>query len=139
MRHYINAAWVYTFLGLVAGVFYREFTKFNDFTGDTVLSVLHTHYLALGVLFFLILLLLERNFQFTSSKTWKYVWTYHIGLNLTILLFITRGVTEVLHIPLNRGMDAAISGTAGLGHIILSIGFVMILSHVRRKVKELDS
>ena len=42
------------------GVFYREFTKFSGFTGKTALYVVHTHYFLLGMVFFLLLLLLEK-------------------------------------------------------------------------------
>jgi hypothetical protein len=45
-------------LGVLSGLAYREFTKVKHFTGDTQLSVLHTHLLALRMLFFLIVLVL---------------------------------------------------------------------------------
>lgn len=35
MKKMINTAFVYMILGLVAGVFYREFTKFMGFEGLT--------------------------------------------------------------------------------------------------------
>lgn len=35
------AAGTWATIGLLGGVFYREFTKFNDFTGPIQLSVLH--------------------------------------------------------------------------------------------------
>ena len=43
MKRYINSALLYAVLAMAGGVFYREFTKFNDFTGKTTLSVVHTH------------------------------------------------------------------------------------------------
>lgn len=52
MKRYVNTALVYGFLAMVGGVFYRELTKFQGFTGKTTLSVVHTHYFVLGVLFF---------------------------------------------------------------------------------------
>lgn len=69
MKRYINAALVYAILAMAGGVFYREFTKFNGFTDKTTLSVVHTHYFLLGMVFFLLLLLLEKNFSFTGAKT----------------------------------------------------------------------
>ncbi len=69
MKRYINAALLYAVLAMAGGVFYREFTKFNAFTAKTTLSVVHTHYLLLGMVFFLLLLLLEKSFSFTSTKT----------------------------------------------------------------------
>ena len=48
---------IYMIAALVAGVFYRELTKFNQFTGKTTLSVTHTHLFILGVFVFLLLAL----------------------------------------------------------------------------------
>ncbi len=57
MKKLINTSFLYLILALAAGVFYREFTKFNSFTGKTTLAVVHTHLFVLGVLLFLILAL----------------------------------------------------------------------------------
>ena len=54
IKRYANLALIYAVVAMVSGVFYREFTKFNDFSGQTRLSVLHTHYFMLGMFFFLI-------------------------------------------------------------------------------------
>ena len=57
MKRLMNASIVYGVLGLiVGGVFYREFTKLNGFTGFTTLSVVHTHYLILGISMILVLI-----------------------------------------------------------------------------------
>ena len=40
-----NAAGIYFILAIAAGVFYREFTKFNGYEGNTALSAVHTHFL----------------------------------------------------------------------------------------------
>lgn len=37
MKKYVNLTLVYAILAMAGGVFYREFTKFNDFTGRTAL------------------------------------------------------------------------------------------------------
>ena len=52
---------------------------------------------------------------------------YNIGLILAVIMLVVRGVTQVLAIPLSTGMSAAISGVAGLGHIILAIGMIAFL------------
>jgi DUF2871 family protein len=69
MKRCMNASLLYAILAMVGGVFYREFTKFNGFTARTTLGVVHTHYFLLGMVFFLLLLLLEKNFSFTGAKT----------------------------------------------------------------------
>lgn len=55
MKRLMNASIVYGVLALVGGVFYCEFTKLNGFTGFTILSVVHTHYLILGISMALVL------------------------------------------------------------------------------------
>ncbi len=134
MKRYMNTALLYAVFAMVGGVFYREFTKFNGFTGKTTLSVVHTHYFLLGMVFFLLLLLLEKNFSFTDAKTGRVLAAYHIGLNLTAVMFVVRGLTQVLAPALSRGMDAAISGMAGIGHILLGVSMVLLLVQIRRSV-----
>lgn len=134
MKRYMNLSLVYAVLAMVGGVFYREFTKFNGFTGKTTLGVVHPHYFLLGTVFFLLLLLLEKNFGFTGPKTGRVLIAYQVGLNLTTVMFVVRGVTQVLGTSLSSGMTAAISGMAGIGHIILGVSLVVLLVQIRRSV-----
>lgn len=134
MKRYMNMALLYAVLAMVGGVFYREFTKFNGFTGKTTLGVVHTHYFMLGMVFFLLLLLLEKNFAFTGPKTGRILAVYHVGLNLTVVMFVVRGVNQVLGTALSPGMNAAISGTAGIGHILLGVSLVLLLVQIKRSV-----
>ncbi len=136
MKRYMNMALLYAILAMAGGVFYREFTRFNGFTAKTTLSVVHTHYFLLGTVFFLLLLLLEKNFSFTGAKTRRVLTVYHIGLNLTAVMFIVRGVAQVL-VPassLSSGMNGAISGVAGIGHILLGVSIILLLVQIRRSV-----
>ena len=134
MKRYINAALVYAVLAMVGGVFYREFTKWNGFTARTTLAVVHTHYFLLGMVFFLLLLMLEQNFSFTGAKTGRVLTLYHVGLNLTAVMLAVRGVTQVMGIPLSSGVSAAISGMAGIGHILLGVTLVLVLVQVKRSI-----
>lgn len=134
MKRYINLALLYAVLAMVGGVFYREFTKFNGFTGKTTLGVVHAHYFLMGMVFFLLLLLLEKSFSFTGAKTGRILVAYQIGLNLTAVMFVVRGVTQVLGTALSSGMSAAISGIAGIGHILLGISLVLVLVQIKRSV-----
>ena len=134
MKRYMNLSLVYAVLAMVGGVFYREFTKFNGFTGKTTLGVVHLHYFLLGTVFFLLLLLLEKNFGFTGPKTGRVLIAYQVGLNLTTVMFVVRGVTQVLGTSLSSGMTAAISGMAGIGHIVLGVSLVVLLVQIRRSV-----
>lgn len=134
MKRYMNPAVIYAILAMVGGVFYREFTKFNGFTGVTALGKIHVHYFLLGMVLFLLLLLLEKNFSFTKASTGRILVAYHIGLNLTVVMLMVRGVTQVLGTPLSSGMDAAIAGIAGIGHIILGVSLLLLLLQVKRAV-----
>ena len=94
MKRYANASLLYALIAMAGGVFYREFTKFSGFTGKTALSVVHTHYFLLGMVFFLLLLLLEKSFAFSGEKTGCVLALYHVGLNVTgaCLLYTSRCV-----------------------------------------------
>lgn len=138
MKRYMNMALLYAVLAMVGGVFYREFTKINRFTAKTTLAVVHTHYFLLGMVFFLLLVLLEKSFSFTGPKTGRVLAVYHIGLNLTVVMFVVRGIVQVLGTALSAGMDAAISGIAGIGHILLGISMVLLLMQIRRSVAGKD-
>lgn len=134
MKRYMNTALLYAIFAMAGGVFYREFTRFHSFTAKTALSVVHTHYFLLGMVFFLLLLLLEKNFSFTNPKTGHLLAVYHIGLNLTAVMLAVRGVIQVTGTPLSSGMNAAVSGIAGIGHILLGISLVLLLLQIRRSV-----
>ena len=136
MKRYMNTALLYAVLAMAGGVFYREFTKFNSFAGKTTLGVVHTHYFLLGMVFFLLLLVLEKNFSFTAASTARVLTVYHVGLNLTAVMFVVRGITQVLGTPLSSGASAAISGIAGIGHILLGVSLVLLLVQIRRSVKD---
>lgn len=134
MKRYMNTALLYAILAMVGGVFYREFIKFHGFTAKTTLSVVHTHYFLMGMVFFLLLLVLEKNFSFTGLKTGRMLVLYHVGLNLTAVMFVVRGVIQVLGPTLSPGMDAAISGVAGIGHILLGVSLVLLLLQIKGSV-----
>ncbi len=139
MKRYMNLALMYAIAAMLGGIFYREFTRINGFTGITSLSVVHTHYFLLGMVFFLLLLLLEKNFSFTAPKTGRILAVYHTGLNLTVVMLAIRGVTQVLETPLSSGMDAAISGLAGIGHLLLGVSLVLLLVQIKRRLSELKA
>ena len=135
MKRYANAALLYALLAMVGGVFYREFTKFSGFSAKTTLSVVHTHYFLLGMVFFLLLLLLEKSFSFTGAKTGRVLAVYHIGLNLTGVMLWVRGLTQVLSPALSSGLNAAISGMAGIGHILLGVSMVLLLWKLKKQIR----
>ena len=133
-KRYANLALVYAVAAMIFGVFYREFTKWNHFTGQTNLSVMHTHYFMLGMFFFLILMIIEKTIAFSVKVTGKILLTYQIGLNIAGLGFLIRGLTQVWGTELSRGMDASISGIAGIGHILIGICIIFVLLKISRSL-----
>ena len=133
IKKFFNAAIVYASLALAAGVFYREFTKYAEFTGRTNLAFLHTHYFMLGMFFFLALALLERSFAFSQQKGSKgWVTVYHIGLNITTACLLLRGLAQVGGNALSPALNGALSGVSGIGHILLGASILALLILIRR-------
>ena len=130
MKRLMNASIVYGVLALVDGVFYREFTKLNGFTSFTTLSIFHTHYLMLGMVFFLLLVVVEKNFHFVDNKVLKYLLLYHIGLNLTVVMLVVRGVVQVF------SLDVSSAVLSGIAHLILGISMVLVLNSIGNCIKD---
>lgn len=134
MQKYFKLSTFYLVLGLALGVFYREFTRLNSFTDSTTLGLLHAHTLVLGFVFFILVLLLEKNFEISKIKNFK-VWiiTYNVGLIYLLSTMIFRGVLEV------KGSDfAGLSHIAGLGHAILGISLIWFIVIVNKSLKSYD-
>lgn len=134
MKKLAKTSMTYMIAGLVSGVFYREFTRMNDFQGKTQLSTLHTHILILGMFFFLIVLLLENAFQLTEHKNFKKFYAlYNTGLGITLMMMIVHGVMSVL----GKQASGMTAGISGIGHILLTVGlgffFNVLLAQVGKK------
>ena len=133
----MNTAFAYMVLGLVSGLFYREYTKATDTLGaDTQLATLHTHFLALGMIVFLVVLALDALFQLSSRRSFTvFYWTYNIGLLMTVVMQAVRGILTL------DGQDpaattAAIPGIAGLGHMVLTVGLVALFVALRAGIRD---
>lgn len=120
-----RSAATWTALGLASGLFYREFTKANDFSGWTQLSVVHTHALTLGTVVLLILLALTAAFDLGTDKRFRWgIGVWNAGLAVTAGAMTVKGVLQVL--GNESANSAAISGISGLGHITLTVAFVLV-------------
>lgn len=139
IEKYLKVSFLYAILAMVGGVFYREFTKFNGFNGKTTLSIVHTHYFILGMFMFLILLLIEKNFNISDDKLIKKTVFYQIGLNITVLAFLMRGICQTLEMNIPKGFDASISAVAGIGHILIGVSLILILIDIRKKIIASDN
>ena len=131
MQKLFYAAFAYMIVGVASGLFFREFTKANDFPAGefTQLGLAHTHLLTLGFIVLLIVLALEKLFGPSRSKLFNwFFWVYNAGVVVTSAMLIWHGSLTVL------GQEAGgmISGIAGLGHILLTAGMVLFFLALRR-------
>lgn len=133
MKKYLNIALIYAVSAMAGGVFYREFTKLNGFTEVTVLGKVHTHLFLLGMIIFLLAALFARNNDMKDVKTFKaFMWIYNIGVPLTAIMMLTRGITQVLGMSLSSAASAAISGIAGIGHVLTGVGIILLIVSLKK-------
>ena len=127
MKKIFNAAFTYMIIGVLSGLFYREFTTANDFpSGEfTQLGLVHTHLLTLVVL------ALDKVFGLSGTKLFSwFFWLYNVGVILTASMMVWHGSLTVL----GEESNAMIAGIAGLGHIALSVSLVLFFLALRKKV-----
>ena len=128
MKKYLNISLVYAIAAMAGGVFYREFTKFQGYTGVTALGKVHAHLFLLGMLVFLVAALYAARYDLETVKTFRaFLWTYNLGVPLTAVMLLVRGVTQVMGMNLSAAADASISGIAGIGHILTGTGIILLI------------
>lgn len=136
MKSLYRSAIFYLVMGLGAGLFYREFTRANEFPEGqfTQLGVAHTHLLALGFMMFLIFLVVEKVFAVSRNKKLfnSFFWFYNVGVVLTVGMLIWHGSLTVL----GEESTAMIAGIAGIGHILITIGLVLFVVALGRALNE---
>ena len=115
MKKYLHLSLLYAICAMAGGVFCREFTKLHAFTGVTALGRVHTHLFLLGMLVFLVVALFAAHQDLTGHKLFQaFLWIYNIG------------------VPLSAGASAAISGVAGIGHILTGTGIILLLVSLKK-------
>lgn len=136
MKKYLNISLIYAVCAMAAGVFYREFTKLCSFTGVSALSKVHTHLFVLGMLVFLIVALFASHNDLKKYKTFRaFLCLYNTGVPLTAVMLGVRGVCQVKGISLSSGASGAISGIAGIGHILAGAGIVLLILALKKTAK----
>ncbi len=123
MKKYLKTSLVFTILALVAGVFYREFTKWNGFTGTTTLAFMHTHFFVLGTgLYLFVALFVKAMPELKEQKAFNVFDRLHpIALVLFEVMLLVRGIVQVLALSVSEGM---VAGIAGITHILLLVSLV---------------
>ena len=135
MKKILNISFVYFLLAMIGGVFYREFTKFYDYTGTTTLGYIHVHLLVLGTFMFLIIALFCKNTELLDNKLFKkYLLLYNIALPFMVGMMLIRGIAQVMHLNLSNSLNGMISGFSGLSHILMMISFIMFFIALRKEL-----
>lgn len=133
MKKHLNVALIYALAAMAGGVFYREFTKYRGFTGVTALGKVHAHLFLLGMIVFLLVALFAARYDLEKIKLFRvFLWVYNIGVALMSAMLLVRGVPQVLGSTLSRAADAAISGLAGIGHMMTGIGLFLLLISLKK-------
>lgn len=136
MLRLLYTSFTFAILGVISGVYYREFTKAHDLfdRSATQLPLVHAHFLVLGFVTLLAIMALERLLRMSDVaprlNTWFY-WLWTTGVSITGAMMIVKGTMAV------RGLDVsspALSGIAGLGHTILTAGVIVLFVLIRRSV-----
>lgn len=134
MKKFIKYSLVFLVLGIVCGIFYREFTKAYALANEyTTLGLAHTHFLVLGVAFVLLIGLVTDKLNKHDSKLFNRAFiTYSVGVSGAGLMIVVRGIFDVLvksnktAFQVTGGANGAISGISGIFHAILGVGIILI-------------
>lgn len=136
MKKLVKTAFIYAIIAMLCGVVYREGSRFLELTEPNTWSFTHTHFFALGMFFFLIVLILEKEFSLTKDKKFKAFYIiYNIGLIITGIMLWMRGIADITESFYNS-YDKMISGISGIGHILLGIGIILFFIILNNKIKE---
>lgn len=132
MKKLFHASFAYAIAGVLSGLYYRELTKINGFTGDSQLGLVHTHWLVLGFIVLLLVLGLEKVFAISAAAPRLFAWFFRIwnaGVVVTGGMMLVKGTLVV------AGLDAsskALAGIAGTGHMLLTAGLVLLFLALRK-------
>ncbi len=130
MKTVLEISFIYLIFGLASGVLFREFTKAYHFTGTTALSKVHTHLLSLGFIAMIALFIIGRLLQAKNpeliQKYKRPLFIWNTGLIISMTVFTLRGFMQVLDSELNSVITASLTGFSGIGHIILSLGMILV-------------
>lgn len=123
MKNMYKISLAYLVFGLTTGLFYHEAAYWTHFEGESVLSRVHPHALALGVAVFLLMPLLMQVFQIHKQKSFRwFVGVYNLGLVMTLGFMTARGATQLFQVAVPSFRDHMMGGLAGIGHVIFTVG-----------------
>lgn len=84
---------------------------------------------------FLVIALLEYHLHITQARTYRpFMYCYNLGIIVTAGMLGVRGWVQIYDLPDN----AAISGIAGAGHILLAAGIILLFCALFERSKILQ-
>lgn len=121
-------------LGALSGLYYRELSKACGIfdRSATQLPLVHLPFLVLGSIALLAVIALEKLFRLTEAAPKVSEWFYWLWTSRVLLTGAMMGAKGTMAM---RGLDVsspALSGIAGLGHMILTAGLVLMFVLVRK-------
>lgn len=130
-KNILGLSYTSLIMGLIGGVFYREFTKFYGYHAENHLSKLHVHILVLGFLSMFIIYIISKEYDLESILSLrKPIYVFMSGLTFTVVNMTLFGIYEVVSEGKNIVNKAAIEGLSGIGHITLAIGIVWTIVRI---------
>lgn len=132
MKKLMFSSAFYTLLGMLSGLFYREMSKGENFSGYSQLNVTHTHLLVLGTIMFLIFMVIEYQLKLTkNSKLFNsFFYLFHLGIIVTVAMQYVNGIATIK----GFSVSPAIAGITGLGHIMISIAFILFFVLLNKRI-----
>lgn len=92
----------------------------NLASGRPFLAAVHVHLFALGVLFFLIQMLLEKNFNITKAKFYNVFYIVFLsGLGLFMSVLLYKGFGQIFKFDVISGLT---QGAAAIAHTAMFVG-----------------
>ena len=83
------------------------------------------------MLFFLVVIALKRLLSLSESRTFAwFFWTYNLGVGSTVSMLVVQGSMTVL----GHEAGPAIAGIAGMGHIFITVGLVLLFVALKRRL-----
>ena len=132
MKKYLIWSLIFAIAGLLAGVYYREFSKIMGLEGQyTALNGVHVHFLALGVIGMLVFGLVTTRLNATGVLSKLSFLFFVIGTAGTGVMLITRGTMQMTELAgggfLTSSLNGMVSGIAGVFHVVLAAGIILTI------------
>nr|WP_269146643.1 DUF2871 family protein [Streptobacillus felis] len=112
-------------MGFIGGVYFREFTRAFSYEASNHLGKVHVHTLVLGFILLLIIHLLTKGMEIKEIE--NYIKIYGTGIKQTITNMVVQYMYKIWAQGEKTIIKHAKSGMAGIGLILLTIGFVTVM------------